>query len=65
MKILVNIPDGIWEIIERELKGKIGTKNSEIIRNIVIAYLAEKGYLAPTIVGRTAVSVEVKKDGGK
>jgi len=43
-RILLNLPDGIWEIIEREFKGKMGTKDSEVIRNIVIAYLSEKGY---------------------
>jgi len=43
-RILLNLPNGVWEIIERELKGKMGTKDSEVIRNIVIAYLSEKGY---------------------
>lgn len=44
-RVLVSIPDGAWEIIEKELKGKIGERDSEIIRNIVLAYLSEKGYL--------------------
>lgn len=44
-RVLVSIPDGSWRIIEAELKGKIGEKDSEIIRNIVIAYLSEKGYM--------------------
>ncbi len=43
-RILVSIPDGSWKIIEKALKGKIGEKDSEIIRNIVLAYLSEKGY---------------------
>lgn len=43
-RILVSIPDGSWKIIERKLKGKIGEKDSEIVRNIVLAYLSEKGY---------------------
>ena len=42
---LVSTPDGAWKIIEKELKGKIGEWDSEIIRNIVLAYLSEKGYL--------------------
>jgi len=42
---LVSILDGAWKIIEKELKGKIGERDSEIIRNIVLAYLSEKGYL--------------------
>jgi len=36
---------GAWETIEKELKGKIGERDSEIIGNIVLAYLSEKGYL--------------------
>jgi len=44
-KILVSIPTGSWDIIEKKLKGKIGEKDSEIVRNIVLAYLSEKGYL--------------------
>lgn len=44
-RVLVSLPDGTWKIIEKELKGKIGEKDSEVIRNIVIAYVSEKGYL--------------------
>jgi len=44
-KVLVSLPEGIMDILDSELKGKIGTKDSEIIRAIVIAYLSEKGYL--------------------
>lgn len=44
-KVLVSLPEGIMTILANELKGKIGDKDSEIIRAIVIAYLSEKGYL--------------------
>jgi len=43
-RILVSLPDGAWKIIEKKLKGKLGDKESELVRNIVIAYLSEKGY---------------------
>lgn len=43
-RVLVSLPQGIWEIIEKNFKGKLGEKESEILRNIVIAYLSEKGY---------------------
>jgi len=43
-RILLSIPDGTWKIIEKHLKGKLGNKESELVRNIVIAYLSEKGY---------------------
>lgn len=48
-KVLVSLPKGIMDIIDNELKGKIGDKDSEIIRAIVIAYLSEKGYLSRSI----------------
>ncbi|MFC1728645.1 hypothetical protein ACFLZ7_04265 [Nanoarchaeota archaeon] len=44
-RVLVSLPSGTWKIIEAELKGKIGEKDSEIIRNIIIAYLSEKEYI--------------------
>lgn len=44
-RILISIPDGAWEIIEKELEGKIGERDPEVIRNIVLTYLSEKGYL--------------------
>ena len=44
-RALVSLPDGVWKIIDNELKGQIGDGDSEVIRNIVIAYLTEKGYL--------------------
>ncbi|MBI2664450.1 CopG family transcriptional regulator [Candidatus Woesearchaeota archaeon] len=43
-RILLSLPDGTWKIIEKKLKGKLGDKESELVRNIVIAYLSEKGY---------------------
>tara|TARA_Y100000034_G_scaffold9468_2_gene10126 strand:- start:5388 stop:5549 length:162 start_codon:yes stop_codon:yes gene_type:complete len=44
-RILVSIPDGAWKIVQKRLKGKIGDNDSEVIRNIVLAYLSEKSYI--------------------
>ncbi|MEM2962453.1 MAG: CopG family transcriptional regulator [Candidatus Bathyarchaeia archaeon] len=44
-KALVALPDKVWEILDGELRGKMGESYSEIIRSIVIAYLSEKGYM--------------------
>jgi len=44
-RILVSLPSGIWKIVNGDLKGKIGESDSEVVRNVVIAYLSEKGYL--------------------
>ena len=42
---VVTLPDGVWETIDNELKGRLGDEDGEVIKNIVIAYLSEKGYL--------------------
>ena|SRR6476620_9979989 len=44
-RALVSLPDGVWNVIDNDLKGQIGDGDSEVIRNVVIAYLTEKGYL--------------------
>jgi metal-responsive CopG/Arc/MetJ family transcriptional regulator len=44
-RALVTLPAGVWEILDTELKGKLGDGDSEVIRNIVISHLTEKGYL--------------------
>lgn len=44
-RTLVSLPKGIDSIIEDELMGVVGDNKSEVIRNIVISYLSDKGYL--------------------
>ena len=44
-RILVSLPDKVYEIIQKELKGKMGGSSSEVVRAIVLAYLSEKGYM--------------------
>ena len=44
-RVIVTIPQGTWEIIEKELKGKIGDKDAEILRNIIISWLVEHGFI--------------------
>lgn len=45
-RALVTLPDGVWKLIQKDLKGKLGDGDSEVIRNIIISYLTEKGYFA-------------------
>lgn len=45
---LVALPDGIWKVLDKKLKGKPGDGDREVIRNIVFAHLTEKGYLLPS-----------------
>ena len=44
-RILVSIPHRMWGIIEKNYKGKLGNNDSEVIRNILMLFLEEKGLL--------------------
>ena len=44
-KALVALPDQVWDIIDHDLEGKMGTGYSDTIRSIVLSWLGEKGYL--------------------
>src|SRR5436309_1523360 len=46
-RVLVTLPEGIWKLMRNDLRGKIGDGDSEIIRNIVLTFLTEKGFFAP------------------
>ena len=43
-KVQVTFSNGQWKLIEK-LKGTIGDTDSDVVRNIVIAYLSEKSYI--------------------
>jgi hypothetical protein len=38
------LPEGVWNILKRDYMDRVGDSESEVIRNIVIAYLSDKGY---------------------
>jgi hypothetical protein len=57
-RTLVSLPDGAWEAIDKELRIQLGNADSEIIRNIVLAYLIEKGYLLKSKVKKQSVGNE-------
>lgn len=59
---LVSLPDGVWNIIDKDLKGQIGDGDSEVIRNLVIAYLAEKGYLLKGNKGEPTFSDQIASE---
>lgn len=48
-RILVSFPEGIFNTI-KGLQGELGESDSEIVRNIVIAYLSEQGFFSQTSV---------------
>lgn len=45
-KILVSLPDGAVNIIDKELIGKVGQTRSDTLRTIIMNWLNEQGYLA-------------------
>ena len=45
-KVLVALPQNIVDLMDTELKGKLGEGHSDIIRTIVMNWLGEKGYLS-------------------
>jgi hypothetical protein len=44
-RALVSLPEGVWRVIDEQVKDSLGHGDSEVIRNIVMAYLLERGYL--------------------
>ena len=43
----MTLPTGLWQIID-ELKDRVGDTDAEVIRNIVLAYLSDRGVLIPS-----------------
>lgn len=44
-RALVSLPEGVWKVLDEQVKDALGHGDSEVIRNIVMAYLLERGYL--------------------
>jgi metal-responsive CopG/Arc/MetJ family transcriptional regulator len=44
-KVLVALPEGIINLLDNELLGKMGEGRSDTLRAIIINWLGEKGYL--------------------
>jgi metal-responsive CopG/Arc/MetJ family transcriptional regulator len=63
-KILVSFPEGVFNTI-RELKGELGESDSEIVRNIVIAYLSEQGFFSKMSIRGIASKDGVNRNGEK
>lgn len=45
-KILVSLPDGVVEILDNELIGKVGQTRSDTLRTVIMNWLSDQGYLA-------------------
>jgi metal-responsive CopG/Arc/MetJ family transcriptional regulator len=57
-RTLVSLPDGAWDAIDKELRPQLGNADSEVIRNIVIAYLIENGYLVKSKRKKDSTGIE-------
>jgi metal-responsive CopG/Arc/MetJ family transcriptional regulator len=44
-KILVSLPEGVVNILDKEIIGKVGEGYSDTLRTIIMNWLSEKGYL--------------------
>lgn len=47
-RVQVTFTNEQWKLIER-LKGEMGVTDSEVIRNIVMAWLIEKSFISSTL----------------
>jgi len=45
-KILVALPEGVVDILDKEVIGKLGEGYSDTLRTIIMNWLSEQGYLA-------------------
>jgi predicted transcriptional regulator len=47
-KVQVSFTEGQWKLIEK-LRDEFGNGDSDIVRNIVMAWLAEKSFVSETV----------------
>lgn len=57
-RVQVSFNERQWKLIN-ELRGEVGSTDSEIIRNIVIAWLSEKSLLSTCIKSRMSGSEKI------
>ena len=43
-RVFVSLPDGVWKLIDQNFRGAMGEGDSEVIRNMIIAYISDQGY---------------------
>lgn len=62
-KILVSLPDGVVKILDKEIVGKLGDGYSDSLRNIIMNWMSEQGYLAKNGKTKDHVDTLLEKDG--
>jgi|SRR5581483_6031539 len=53
-RALVSLPESAWKIID-ELKGELGDGDAEVIRNIVMLYLVQNGFILKEKAGNITI----------
>lgn len=60
-RIQVTFTNEQWELIKK-LKGEMGVTDSEVIRNIVMAWLVEKSFISSTLKLKLFKKGRIKND---
>ena len=50
-RVMVSFTEKQWELIKK-LRGEFGDSDSDIVRNIVMAWLSEKSFVSDTVKNR-------------
>lgn len=61
-RVQVSFTEKQWELLEK-LKGEFGESDADVVRSIVISWLAEKSFISSTIKKRN--NLELEKEDGK
>ncbi len=61
-RVQVSFTEKQWELLEK-LKGELGESDADVVRSIVISWLAEKSFISSTIKKRN--NLELEKEDGK
>lgn len=56
----MTLPSGVWRIVD-ELKDTLGDTDAEVIRNIVISHLSDRGILIPSYTSEGTLSVLLRE----
>jgi hypothetical protein len=62
-EVLVSLPDGVVEILDKYIIGKLGEGYSDTLCNIIMNWMSEQGYLVKNGKVKDHVDDFVEKDG--
>lgn len=60
-RVQVSFTEKQWELIEK-FKGEFGEKDADVVRSIVISWLAEKSFISSTIKSRNNLIENQEKE---